>query len=98
MGERNKWDEMFIKGTYLKDLDDSHQSLHLQFKSPSFMVTNRDMCLARAVKRTDGIILSNHVSVETDLLNKLKDLLELKCMLVVFTSNKKLKVNLQLLM
>merc|ERR1712100_278566 len=32
LDERNKWDEMFIKGTYLKDLDDSHQILHLQFK------------------------------------------------------------------
>lgn len=64
---RSEWDGMFIGGKYVRSLDDTHQLLHFKFKSPSMMVTNRDFALARAVKRCDdGIILSNHISVETD--------------------------------
>jgi len=61
---RAKWDELFIKGSVIQDIDETHQVIHFQFKSPSMMVTNRDFVMARAVRRLeDGTILSNHRSV-----------------------------------
>ena len=29
---RKKWDELFVKGTVLETLDDTHQVVHFQFK------------------------------------------------------------------
>eukprot|EP00339_Tiarina_fusa_P015843 CAMPEP_0117023768 /NCGR_PEP_ID=MMETSP0472-20121206/17710_1 /TAXON_ID=693140 ORGANISM="Tiarina fusus, Strain LIS" /NCGR_SAMPLE_ID=MMETSP0472 /ASSEMBLY_ACC=CAM_ASM_000603 /LENGTH=205 /DNA_ID=CAMNT_0004729991 /DNA_START=70 /DNA_END=687 /DNA_ORIENTATION=- len=64
---RKSWDELFIEGNVVRELDDAHQIIHFKFKSPSMMVTNRDFVMARAVKRNDdGVILSNHVSVVVD--------------------------------
>uniref|UniRef100_A0A7S4MT69 START domain-containing protein n=1 Tax=Vannella robusta TaxID=1487602 RepID=A0A7S4MT69_9EUKA len=64
---RKAWDELFIEGSVVKELDENHQVIHFKFKSPSMMVTNRDFVMARAVKRCDdGTILSNHVSVVDD--------------------------------
>merc|ERR1712137_400928 len=64
---RSKWDKMFLGGSYPKEIDEKHHIVHLKFKSPSFMVSNRDICLVRAIKELDdGAILSNHVSVECD--------------------------------
>lgn len=81
---RKQWDELFIAGKCVRQLDETHQIIHFKFKvllflfiamfvlnisfqSPSMMVTNRDFILSRAVRRKDdGVILSNHVSVNVD--------------------------------
>jgi len=64
---RKQWDELFISGSVVKQIDDNHQLIHFKFKSPSMVVTNRDFLMARAVRKCDdGVILSNHVSVVSD--------------------------------
>merc|ERR1711879_283834 len=62
---RKKWDELFISGKVVQQLDDSHQVLHFKFKSPSMVASNRDFVMARSVRENeDGSISANHVSVE----------------------------------
>eukprot|EP01115_Flamella_aegyptia_P014368 TRINITY_DN812_c0_g1_i1.p1 TRINITY_DN812_c0_g1~~TRINITY_DN812_c0_g1_i1.p1 ORF type:complete len:214 (+),score=65.86 TRINITY_DN812_c0_g1_i1:37-642(+) len=64
---RKDWDELFIEGKVIEEIDDTHQVLHFKFKAPSRLITNRDFLMARAVKTLDdGTILANHVSCEHD--------------------------------
>lgn len=62
---RKQWDELFIEGSNVETLDDSHQVLHFKFKSGTMMVSNRDFVMARSVRTNDdGTIVANHVSIE----------------------------------
>eukprot|EP00696_Hemimastix_kukwesjijk_P009108 gnl/Hemi2/21541_TR7174_c0_g1_i1.p2 gnl/Hemi2/21541_TR7174_c0_g1~~gnl/Hemi2/21541_TR7174_c0_g1_i1.p2 ORF type:complete len:230 (-),score=81.81 gnl/Hemi2/21541_TR7174_c0_g1_i1:97-723(-) len=48
---RQKWDPMFLSIREIQAFDSNNLVTHTTYKSPSFMVTARDMCSARSVIR-----------------------------------------------
>ena len=65
LSKRKEWDELFIEGSVVEQIDADHQVLQFKFKAPSRMVYPRDFVMSRGIRRKeDGTIISNHIACE----------------------------------